>query len=556
VNIAAGLLVGLGTAGLLSALLAVLTGSLQPWISGVSLAGGALAAALATRSGRGLGLGERPRAWDLAALLALLLVSARQFLWLTFERDGSLMALLTYNYGDLPLHWTYVEFLARGASFWPENPIFTGQRLHYPIGIDLVTALFVQMGVPLRLALAAVGLLCSALLAMALYAWGRGFGVAAFLFSGGLVGTSALIDVFGRDAQSSLDWKNLYLALFIPQRGFLFALPAGLLLLWSFRERLIRDRRGLPVWVEGLLWGSLPLFHAHTFLFVSLVIGAWALARRKVAEAVPSLLIALAPAAWSTLEVTEGLRAGSIAWWKPGWTIEARSPLVFLLVNFGAYLPLAGWALVRSWKRRDIEARLLLVPGLVLFAALFFVMLAPWDWDNTKLMLWCYVLVLPAIDGVLRRLPARPRAAVHIVLFYSGALSLAAACSGRRAVPILELDETAAVCSALSDIAPGERIATAQTFNHPVALCGHAIVAGYSGHLWSHGIDAKAVEERLARLMKGEPGWQESAKVLRARYLYWGPRETLGYAGGAQPWRDVAAPVAEGPWGRLYALER
>jgi hypothetical protein len=516
---------------------------------------GALATILAVKSGRGIALGIRPRPWDVIALGILLLVSARQFLWLTFEREGSLLALLTYNYGDLPLHWTYVEFLARGASFWPQNPIFTGERLHYPLGIDLVTALLVQVGVPLRVALTALGLLGSALLAAALHAWGRGFAVAAFLFSGGLVGIEAARDALVRDPQSSLEWKNLYLALFIPQRGFLFALPAGLVLLWSFRERLIRDRRGLPVWVEGILWGSLPLFHAHTFLFVSLMVAIWALARRKVGQALGPFLVALAPASWSVLEVTEGLRAGSIAWWKPGWTIGARNPGLFLLVSFGAYLPLAVWALIRASQRRDVEARLLLVPGLVFFVTLFFVMLAPWDWDNTKLMLWCYVLLLPPMADVVGRIPAWPRAALHVLLFYSGALSVAAACSSQRAVPVLEIEEGAAVCSALSGIPPGSRIATAQIFNHPVALCGHALVAGYSGHLWSHGIDAKAVETRLADLMKGRTGWRELARELDARYLYWGPRESSAYAGGTQPWNE-ATPVAEGAWGRLYALDR
>jgi hypothetical protein len=555
VNIAAGLLAGLGVAGLLSAALAVLAGSLEPWISSAALAGGAVAAALAMKSSPRLDPDAKPRPWDWAALAVLVLVSGRQFLWLTFEREGSIMALLTNNYGDLPLHWTYVEFLARGAAFWPENPIFTGQRLHYPIGIDLVTALLVQVGIPLRVALAALGLLGSALLGATLFAWGRGFAVAAFLFSGGLLGIEALRGVFDRDPQLGLDWKNLYLALFIPQRGFLFALPAGLLLLWSFRERLIRGGRGLPAWVEGVLWGSLPLFHAHTFLFVSLMIAIWAVARRRVGLAIRPFLIALAPATWSTLEVTEGLRAGSIAWWKAGWTIGARNPLLFLVVCFGAYLPLAGWALIRAWKRRDVEMRLLLVPGLGFFLVLFFVMLAPWDWDNTKLMLWCYVLVLPAIADVVGRIPRSPRVALYALLFYSGALSVAAACSKDRAVALFSVEEVTAVCSALSGVPPGERIATAQTFNHPAALCGHALVAGYSGHLWSHGIDAKGVEERLARLMKGEPGWREAALQLSARYVYWGPREIQGYSGSAQPWRNDD-PVAEGSWGRLYALER
>jgi hypothetical protein len=554
VSIAAGLLTGMGVAGLLSAVLAVMAGSLQPWISGIALTGGVLAGILGARASRGLGSGGRPGPWDLAAVAALLLASTRQFLWLTFERDGALQALLTYNYGDLPLHWTYVQFFAHGAHFWPENPIFTGQRLHYPIGIDLVSALLVQIGIPLRVVLTGLGLLGSALLAVTLYAWGRGFAIAAFLFSGGLVGLEAIRGALDRDVHSSLDWKNLYLALFIPQRGFLFALPAGLILLWSFRERLLRDRRGLPAWVDGLLWGSLPLFHAHTFLFVSLVVATWALARRRVGAAMAPLLIALVPATWSVLEVTAGLRAGSIAWWKPGWTIGDRNPVLFLWVSFGAYLPLAAWALVRAFRRKDVETGLLITPALALFVGLFFVMLAPWDWDNTKLMLWCYVLALPAIGKLVQGIAVPARAALLVLLFYSGALCVVTACSSRRAVGLLQIDEVREVCGALASLPPGERVATAQTFNHPVALCGHALVAGYSGHLWSHGIDAKAVEAGLARLMKGEPGWREAGRELRARYVYWGPRESVSYPGGAQPW-GLRPPFAEGPWGRLYPLE-
>jgi len=555
VSLAAGALVGIAVAGLLSAVLAVVIGSLQPWISVITLGASVVAALLGARACRGLSLGERPGAWDLAALGALFVVSARQFFWLTFERAGSVLALLTYNYGDLPLHWTYVKFLASGVPFWPENPIFTGQRLHYPIGVDLVTALLVQVGVPMRLALLAFGILGAALLGLALYAWGRGFAIAAFLFSGGLFGLDDLRALLSGTAPSNLEWKNLYLALFIPQRGFLFALPAGLLLLWSFRERLIRDRRGLPFFVEGALWGCMPLFHAHTFLFVSLLIAIWAVAQRKVRQAMPPLLIALGPATWSLLEVTEGLRAGSIAWWKPGWTMGARNPLVFLMACFGAYLPLAGLALYRAWKRRDVEVRLLLTPALSFFVVLFFVMLAPWDWDNTKLMLWCYVLALPALGETVRRAAAWPRAGLLVLLFYSGAFSVAAACSLDRAVSLFETDEVDGVCAVFSGLAPGDRVATAQTFNHPVALCGHALVAGYSGHLWSHGVDAKPVEDGLGRLMKGEPGWRDAARALGARYLFWGPRERANYATGTQPW-ETGRLVAEGPWGRLYELER
>ena len=72
----------------------------------------------------------------------------------------------------------------------------------------------------------------------------------------------------------------------------LFALPAGLLLLASWRTRFFAagdDGWRLPRWGEVLLYASMPVFHLHTFIFLSLMLGSWfvlhASARRGVAAA-------------------------------------------------------------------------------------------------------------------------------------------------------------------------------------------------------------------------------------------------------------------------------
>ena len=63
------------------------------------------------------------------------------------------------------------------------------------------------------------------------------------------------------------------------------------------------------------------------------------------------------------------------------------------------------WALARAVRQRRREEQLLLGPALAIFGALFVVRMAPWEWDNTKLMLWCYLVTLPPIETlVLARL--------------------------------------------------------------------------------------------------------------------------------------------------------
>jgi hypothetical protein len=548
-------------ATLCAAFFAWLAGSLGPAVGVLSLLAGGIAGSLAARSVSRAAIGAgspegSARPWDVLALIAFAAVSLRQFGWIAFERGGALLTLLPYNYGDLPLHWTYVSHLAGGASFWPENPILTGERLRYPFGVDLLTAVLVQLGASLPVLLPLMGLVGAALGALALRRWGGALAVAGFVFSGGLAGFQVLWSGRIVDYQSAVAWKNLYLALFVPQRGFLLALPAGLLLLWSWRRRLLRDEPALPPWVEGVLWGALPIVHLHTFAFASLLVAVWAVGASRVRAALPSLAWAAVPAAWSVWQVTDSFRAASLVGWKPGWTIGAQNPLAFLLVNFGLFLPLAVAALALAARERRREGRLVLGPALAVLGALFLVRLAPWEWDNTKVMLWCYVAALPPIGSlVLPRFGARWRAALVAGLLFSGAVSVLGASLPRGPrLEVLDRAEYEGVCRALAGVRT-RRVATAQTFNHPVALCGKPIVAGYPGHLWSHGLDASAVEKGLARLMRGEAGWREEARGLGASHVFWGYRESQAFPDSEQPWREAAPPVATGPWGALYSVD-
>ena len=200
----------------------------------------------------------------------------------------------------------------------------------------------------------------------------------------------------------------------------------------------------------------------------------------------------------------------------------------------------------------------MLGPALAVFAALFLVRLAPWEWDNTKVMLWCYVAALPAIEAlVLARLRAALARGRRVrCLLFSGAesvvaASVGAACAARRARRGRSTRRCARRCAPLGR---DERVATAQIHNHPVALCGQPIVAGYAGHLWSHGLDARQVEAALARLMNGEGDYRAEARALGARYLFWGPRERVGLPALDAARGQAATPLASGEWGALYRV--
>src|SRR5437763_16739703 len=101
---------------------------------------------------------EKPRALDWLAICCFSLFALRAFCWLSFVDDADLSILSENNFSDMPLHLTFINYLARGPTFWRESPIYRGLKLHYPIGSDLFSALLKLVGLNDIIALVWVGL--------------------------------------------------------------------------------------------------------------------------------------------------------------------------------------------------------------------------------------------------------------------------------------------------------------------------------------------------------------------------------------------------------------
>jgi hypothetical protein len=552
--------------------LAFAGGGLRPGSALAALAAGAITAAVALWPRRRGGK-THLSGWEWLAIVAFTLFALRAFLWLVFTDGDAICVLSPNNLGDLALHLTYIRHLASGVPFWPENPIFAHGPLIYPIGVDLFNALLLLAGVDALRGLLWVGLAGAALTGAALWRWGRGFALIGFLANGGLMGFAFFATGVLEDFQAELAWKSLPLALLVTQRGLLFALPAGLLLLASWRSRFFggeaRDR--LPWLGEWLLYAAMPVFHLHTFLFLSLLLAAWLLTVPRLRRSLAALVgAAFLPATVLTLLVTGMLRGASVLGWKPGWMWDdpawlhwcathlpgspvVSAALLFWPMNFGV-LPL--FVALLCWRARSSAASHFVWPALLVFAVCCFVKFAPWEWDNTKLMLWSYLAVLPSLwSEVLARWPLWARALSCFALFWSGFASLLggldATHTGHEIARRSELD---GVAQAVRTIAPTERFAAHPTYDHPLLLTGRPMALGYPGHLWSHGLPCQKAEAQLEALMNGEDDWRAMAAALGVRCVFWGSREAEHYPDSAQPWKDHAAPMASGPWGDLYDL--
>jgi hypothetical protein len=611
------------------------------------------------------------RVWFWAVAICFMVFAVRSFCWLLYIDGSEVKIQSPNNLGDLSLHLTLIKNFANGITLWPDSPIFVFSKLRYPAGIDLFNALLLLVHVDLIIGLVWVGLLASLAIFYGFYRWGGTFAVAGFLFNGGMAGfqflkTFKFLDYQGTAADIAhrpIAWKSIALSMLVTQRGWLYAIPAGLVLLWHWRDKFFRGvqtidpdssaetspqtdntttnqpcpRKGpLPWWVEFSIYASLPLFHLHTFiaLTIALVVGLFleratelkfivnlirnegtaGIGRlisnpkmwreifrdapiRKHAAAL--LIAAFIPATFFVWLTTDQFHAASVLKWHPGWAQDSTefaapffrlgpkdfgsstsfgmllqktwngvvAPLFqFWLPNFGLWVPLAlglvGLCVWRIWKRkwrwgdRPPANIAFVIAAVVIFVFGYFVQTAPWDWDNLKLMVWGYFLILPFLwSDIIGRWAFPERAATCVLLFGSGFITLLGGLSaGHPGFGLIErarLDHTG---TALRPLPVAARFATYPTYNHPILLQGRKVVLGYPGHLWTEGFDYAQANDQLTALMNGAANWRDAAKALGVRYIFWGQDERTNYQSSSRPWEATAFLVASGDWGAIYDL--
>jgi hypothetical protein len=603
--------------------------------------------------------------WLVAAFFALFAV--RSFCWLLYIDGGDLKIQSPNNLGDLSLHITLIRNFANGVHLWPDSPIYALSKLRYPAGIDLFNALLCLVHVDLIRGLVWTGLLGSLATFYAFFRWGGTFGVAGFLFNGGIAGFQFLKTLKFLDYQggNKIAWKSIPLSMFVTQRGWLYAIPAGLVLLWHWREKyfcetpIVPTRRDLsardassaeavakaaakgddpeaqppvvandvgqaaavnassnskgplPFWVELSLYASMPLFHVHTFIALTIVLVIALFFERltwpKIFSEAPLrrhaatlLSAALIPATFFVWLVTDQFHAKSMVKWHPGWVQDSAdfgapffrmggaanfgsatgfgsllqktwngvvAPFFqFWLTNFGLWVLLAlalvalcGWHAWKAgwrWGTKPPAAVAFVLSAVVIFAIGYFVQTAPWDWDNLKLMVWGYFLILPFLwSDLIGRWAFPERAVTCIALFASGFITLLGGlAAGHPGFGLIDRARLDAIGTAVRPLPVEARFAAYPTYNHPLLLQGRKVVLGYPGHLWTEGFDYDNPNRQLTALMRGAPNWREAAQALGVRYIFWGRDETANYQGSSRPWETTARRIASGDWGAIYDL--
>ncbi len=494
-----------------------------------------------------------------------------------FERADGLYTGLVNNLGDLPFHLQVITSFAHGQNFPPEDPAYAGVRFAYPFFADFVAAMFVRGGASLRAAMLVQNLVLALALVGLLQRWtlewmrDRLAGLLApvlLLLSGGFGWWLVFRDLRESDhglwwllrqvphdytilPGSAWRWGNSLTTLLVPQRSFLFGLPLAICIFtqwWlALREAEPAERLGVApgpappagaagrMAAAGAMAGVLPLIHTHTFAVVMGMGGCLALLFRRWREWAVFFGVALALGLPEILWVMHGsaVRAQSFFGWHFGWDRGGNNAVWFWLKNTGLFIPLLIAAIL--WRREEgpgsRRALLFYLPFTLCFVVPNVTKLAPWPWDNIKILFYWYVASIPLVAWLLSRLwqgRGRWRAAGAALIFalaLAGGLDVWRVISRATQYREFDPDGMALAQQILRCTPPRAVILHAPAYNSPVFLTGRGSLLGYPGWIWSRGLEYASREADIRRIYAGAPDARALLGRYHVDYVLLGPQE-------------------------------
>jgi len=285
----------------------------------------------------------------------------------------------------------------------------------------------------------------------------------------------------------------------------------------------------------GVFAGMLPLVHAHSFIVVMGMAGCLALLfpqwRAWLAFFVPALLIALPEIFWSTHR--SGINAQTFWGWAVGWDRGSNNAIWFWLANTGAFIPLLIAAIFWRKQGRDLVSSKLLrfyLPFLLCFLVPNLMKLAPWAWDNIKVLFYWYVASAPLVALILaswfKEAKWRWAAATLLaVLGLAGTLDIVRVLTGTTEYREFDSDGIAIAEEILQRTEPRALVLHAPIYNPPVFLTGRRSLLGYPGSIWSRGLHYGLRESDIRQIYSGSPEALSLMRRYKINYVLLSPLE-------------------------------
>jgi hypothetical protein len=376
-----------------------------------------------------------------------------------------------------------------------------------------------------------------------------------------------------------LRWGNSLNVLFITQRSLLLGMPLTIIVLqklWEIfvsekeeKSEKIRENTSLPLdlftssaFFIGLLAGTLPLIHLHSlavlfivtaFLFV-LKPEKW---REWIIFGVGVCVVAVPELVWSITD--SATRTSQFFAWHFGWDKGKTDFFWFWLKNTGIFVPILALGIYLTQRREEpkkeiIEKKrkkeqekqiadvqmqitnrksrlLFYLPFIFLFIVSNTAKLAPWEWDNIKVLIYWFVGSLPFVALALAWVFERGNvwrfaaSAALLILIFAGALDVWRVASGQVKIKVFDAGAVEIADDIRLRTPPNALFLNAPTYNSAVVLSGRRSLMRYIGHLSSHGIDYTEREADLKRIYEGNATADIFLRKYGIEYVLISPEE-------------------------------
>lgn len=476
------------------------------------------------------------------------------------------------TYGDLQMHLGFICGIAEQGRFAPEYMFLSGHTLNYPFFVDMLSSSLYLFGTPLRWAVLIPSYTISMLLAMGFYFLGYqltkrrasailatvffflcgGFGFAYF-FEGAKADPTAFTRIFTEYYQTptnlndnNIRWANSICDMIIPQRttmaGWCMILPC----LWLLIEAVKTKKRSVYITL-GLLAGSMPMIHTHSFLALGMISAVMFFAylgdelrSGKVKDYIINWVIfggiVAVMAAPQLMYWTFRQTAGNESFLKYqfNWVNHNDPYFWFWLKNWGITALFAVPAILAA----DKDNKKLLAGCAFIFIVAELILFQPNEYDNNKLFFIVYMILLIVVSDwlllmwdKLKGVPGRAYLAVIVIAAgtVSGVLTIGREYHSGGMYETFSKDKVE-MAEYIKKNTPSDALFLTGTYhlNPVVSLAGRSIYVGSSLYVYFHGMgdEYKTRKAEMERAFGGT--YEELVRFCHDKgisYVYAGANE-------------------------------
>lgn len=528
-------------------------------------------------------------------LLAVLLSWGISFscLWLKmlfWTHDGLTSGWIGI-WADWSAHFSYASaFAYRAVEDWlTVHPLYHGRKFTYPFAADMISGLLIRLGVDQVPAFIIPSILTTLFLLVTLYVLYRFilkserqvFVAMTLFFAGGGMGFYWFIQDFLKKpsietiifppreythiGKSCIEWINVFSGQLVPQRALLLGMPVMLvmlILLLQWMERRFCGVSMVRLILLGIFSSFMLVIHIHSYMvFTIFCMVFFACTGRNWKHWIIFAVSAAVPSALIYMWLYGSEIATSFFTWYPGWLAKSKkiNYFYFWWLNWGTFLPFSLWAI---WQLKYYKHHCV-IGGLVVFVLGNLILFQPYDWDNSKLLTWSYLMLSIPAAAYLSKLWQKNIALriVAVILFISmtasGFLDLWRLSRTEKHASLMWSNAELALAEQFRGVSSAtDRVLTADKHNHWVSTqAGRQILLGYKGWMWTYGINYGQTEHDMRKMFSGASDAERLLKKYDIDYVVIGPEELRNYRANERYFRSHYKKILENTRYRIYSIK-